>query len=286
MRLGDYCRDRGRLRRRSGRGEVPGHQVPPGGPQARAPWWSWPRSGRLKHHGGVAKAELNDGEPRGAGGGSAQPAAARGEHHRTCTSLPCVVAINRFPTDTEAELQLVEDKCRELGVNVGVVRGVGQGRRGRRWPWPRKWCACAKQPSELPVRLSATTLIAGREARGHRHAGFTAPTAWTSTPKPPRPSSRSCERPGLRRPAGVHGQDAVQLLATIAKKLGAPRGLHASRCANVEGVGRRRLRGGADRRHHDHAGPAQGARRREHRRRRDTARSPACSQARSAPDFG
>ena len=32
--------------------------------------------------------------------------------------LPAVVAINRFPTDTEAELALVEEKCRELGVNV------------------------------------------------------------------------------------------------------------------------------------------------------------------------
>ena len=34
--------------------------------------------------------------------------------------LPCVVAINRFPQDTEAELKLVEDKCRELGVNVAL----------------------------------------------------------------------------------------------------------------------------------------------------------------------
>ena len=32
--------------------------------------------------------------------------------------LPCVVAVNRFPTDTDAEVQLVIDKCRELGVNV------------------------------------------------------------------------------------------------------------------------------------------------------------------------
>ena len=32
--------------------------------------------------------------------------------------LPCVVAVNRFPTDTDAEVQLVIDKCLELGVNV------------------------------------------------------------------------------------------------------------------------------------------------------------------------
>jgi len=34
--------------------------------------------------------------------------------------LPAVVAINRFPTDTEAELRLVAEKCAELGVNVAL----------------------------------------------------------------------------------------------------------------------------------------------------------------------
>ena len=34
--------------------------------------------------------------------------------------LPCVVAVNRFPTDTEAELELVENRCRALGVNVAL----------------------------------------------------------------------------------------------------------------------------------------------------------------------
>ena len=32
--------------------------------------------------------------------------------------LPCVVAVNRFPTDTDAEIALVIEKCRERGVNV------------------------------------------------------------------------------------------------------------------------------------------------------------------------
>ena len=45
--------------------------------------------------------------------------------------LPCVVAINRFPQDTEAELKLVEDKCRELGVNVALSEVWGKGRRRR-----------------------------------------------------------------------------------------------------------------------------------------------------------
>ena len=45
-------------------------------------------------------------------------------------NLPCVVAINRFPTDTEAELKLVEDKCRELGVNVALSEVWAKGGEG------------------------------------------------------------------------------------------------------------------------------------------------------------
>ncbi len=44
--------------------------------------------------------------------------------------LPCVVAINRFPTDTEAELALVEEKCRELGVNVSLSEVWAKGGEG------------------------------------------------------------------------------------------------------------------------------------------------------------
>ena len=44
--------------------------------------------------------------------------------------LPCVVAINRFPQDTEAELKLVEDKCRELGVNVALSEVWAKGGEG------------------------------------------------------------------------------------------------------------------------------------------------------------
>ena len=41
--------------------------------------------------------------------------------------LPCVVAINRFPTDTVAELELIERKCKELGVNVALSEVWGKG---------------------------------------------------------------------------------------------------------------------------------------------------------------
>ena len=44
--------------------------------------------------------------------------------------LPAVVAINRFPTDTEAEINLVEVKCRELGVNVALSEVWAKGGEG------------------------------------------------------------------------------------------------------------------------------------------------------------
>ena len=71
----------------------------------------------LKHHGGAAKAELNtenlDALDKGLPNLLHHVDTSQNTFH-----LPCVVAVNAFPTDTEAELQLVEDKCRELGVNA------------------------------------------------------------------------------------------------------------------------------------------------------------------------
>ena len=44
--------------------------------------------------------------------------------------LPCVVAINRFPNDTEAELRLIEDECKALGVNVALSEVCAKGGEG------------------------------------------------------------------------------------------------------------------------------------------------------------
>ena len=44
--------------------------------------------------------------------------------------LPCVVAVNRFPTDTDAEIELVIAKCRELGVNVRLSTVWADGGKG------------------------------------------------------------------------------------------------------------------------------------------------------------
>ena len=83
----------------------------------------------LKHHGGVAKADLNNENLEALEKGL--PNLLRHvEKITTVYGLPCVVAINRFPTDTEAELKLVEDKCRELGVNVALSEVWAKGGEG------------------------------------------------------------------------------------------------------------------------------------------------------------
>jgi formate--tetrahydrofolate ligase len=83
----------------------------------------------LKHHGGAAKAELNKENLAALEHGLPNLL----QHLENITGvykLPCVVAINKFPTDTEAELQLVEERCRALGVNVALSEVWEKGGEG------------------------------------------------------------------------------------------------------------------------------------------------------------
>ena len=87
----------------------------------------------LKYHGGVPKAELNN-ENLDALEKGLPNLLQHVSNIKNVFGLPCVVAINAFPTDTKAELDMVEAKCRELGVKRRAQRGLGQGRRGRHGP--------------------------------------------------------------------------------------------------------------------------------------------------------
>lgn len=83
----------------------------------------------LKYNGGVQKADL---------GAENLEALEKGlpnllKHVENITQvfkLPAVVAINKFPTDTEAELKLIEDKCKALGVNVALSEVYSKGGEG------------------------------------------------------------------------------------------------------------------------------------------------------------
>ncbi|MFA5638037.1 MAG: formate--tetrahydrofolate ligase [Anaerovoracaceae bacterium] len=85
----------------------------------------------LKHHGGVLKEDLSKENPE---------ALAKGlpnllQHVENVTrvyGLPTVVAINRFPTDTEEEISLIREKCNELSVNVALSEVWEKGGEGGR----------------------------------------------------------------------------------------------------------------------------------------------------------
>jgi len=83
----------------------------------------------LKHHGGVAKADLNN-ENLVALEAGLPNLLQHVENITNVYKLPCVVAINAFPTDTKAELDLVEAKCRALGVNVALSEVWAKGGEG------------------------------------------------------------------------------------------------------------------------------------------------------------
>ena len=83
----------------------------------------------LKYHGGVEKADLNTENLEALQKGLPNLL----QHVENVTvnyGIPCVVAVNRFPTDTEAELEMVREKCRELGVNVALSEVWGKGGEG------------------------------------------------------------------------------------------------------------------------------------------------------------
>ncbi len=83
----------------------------------------------LKYNGGVPKADLNNENLEALEKGLPNLM----KHVSNITDvykLPCVVAINAFPTDTKAELDLVETKCKELGVNVVLSEVWAKGGEG------------------------------------------------------------------------------------------------------------------------------------------------------------
>ena len=83
----------------------------------------------LKMHGGLAKTEL---------GSENLEALERGvpnllrhvSNIKNVYKLPSVVAVNRFPTDTDAEINFIIEKCRELGVNVVLSTVWAEGGKG------------------------------------------------------------------------------------------------------------------------------------------------------------
>jgi len=83
----------------------------------------------LKMHGGLAKTEL--GEENLTALEKGIPNLLRHVSNiKDMYRLPCVVAVNRFPTDTDAEIDFIIKKCKELGVNTVLSTVWAEGGRG------------------------------------------------------------------------------------------------------------------------------------------------------------
>ncbi len=83
----------------------------------------------LKYNGGVPKTELTTENLEALEAGMPN-LLQHVSNIKDVYGLPCVVAINAFPTDTKAELDLVEAKCKELGVNVALSEVWAKGGKG------------------------------------------------------------------------------------------------------------------------------------------------------------
>ena len=101
----------------------------------------------LKHNGGVPKAALSEENLEALEAGMPNLLRHVG-NMRDVFGLPVVVAINAFPTDTPAELALVEHRCQELGVNVALSEVWAKGGEGG-LALAEEVVHLCEQPSEL-----------------------------------------------------------------------------------------------------------------------------------------
>ena len=112
----------------------------------------------LKYHGGVPKAELNNENLEALEKGLPN-LLQHVDNVKNVYGLPCVVAVNAFPTDTAAELALVESKCRELGVNVRLSEVWAKGGEGA-LELADEVMRLIEQPSELKFAYEAGADVA------------------------------------------------------------------------------------------------------------------------------
>lgn len=131
----------------------------------------------LKMHGGADRSEL--GRENLAALEAGMPNLLRHvDNIKNTYGLNCVVALNRFPTDTDAELALVEEKCRELGVNVRLCEVWAKGGEGgeelarevvRLCELPNDFRSAYEDGDSIEEKLRAVT----RKVYGGRNVIFT-----------------------------------------------------------------------------------------------------------------
>lgn len=111
----------------------------------------------LKYNGGVAKEDLSSENLDALEAGLSNLLQHVG-NVRDVYGLPVVVAINAFPTDTPAELALVERRCQELGVNVALSEVWARGGEGGR-ELAEEVLRLVEQPNDFAFAYDAGDLI-------------------------------------------------------------------------------------------------------------------------------
>ena len=121
----------------------------------------------LKSHGGVAKAQLGEENLEALEKGIPN-LLKHIENIAEHFGIPSVVAINRFPTDTEAELELVREKCQQLGVNVALSEVWGKGGEGG-IELAEEVIKLCEQPSELHLTYNDEDSLEDKVAAVVKH---------------------------------------------------------------------------------------------------------------------
>ena len=162
--------------------------------------------------------------------------------------LPAVVAINRFPTDDEEELKLIETKCRELGVNVALSEVWGKGGAGGEELAKEVVRLAEEGKSDFKfvyddnMSLEEKINAIVTKVYGGDGVDFT-PAA--------RKEMEKLEGLGLRRPSRMYGKDTVFPFRRSFED-GTSRGIQGNR-QKYEGFSRRGICRSAHGRRYDHA---------------------------------
>ena len=206
----------------------------------------------LKYHGGVPKAELNN-ENLDALEKGLPNLLQHVSNIKNVFGLPCVVAINAFPTDTKAELDMVEAKCKELGVNVALSEVWAKGGEGGKTLATEVVRLC-EQPNDFHQSYELESSIMDKltaictkvyHADGVQLVGNAVKQI------------KQIEELGFGNLPICMAKTQYSLLRRSQSARRSER-LHGHR-SQPQGLRRRGLHRGSHRRHHDHARPAEGA---------------------------
>ena len=215
----------------------------------------------LKMHGGVARKDLGAENLEALAAGMENLA----RHVRNVQGygVPAVVAINRFSADTEAERALVAEHCAAMGVKAVECDHWATGGAGCEALAHEVVGTIEATPSNFqPLYPDEMTLWEKIETVAKRIYGADGIAADAAV----RRQIDDLQAGGFGHFPVCMAKTQYSFSADAALK-NAPSGFEVP-IREVQALGRRRVRGGDLRRHHDHAGPAPRPRRRQHRRQR------------------